>query len=633
MAFSVIRKGSTKRLRCTSRDTVIVTVACLVVLLSSAAPVAHAEAIAVKADSQSLGRLAEQLDPFYRVWSGKQDRFVIDVQADLEIKDKIENVQVQVARYDDESFDFVATHPQYSVEVYRRDLSFAMVLPKHQRAFIGNGPLVLESSSASDHLSPLGLATRLCSEASQITSFVNMLSLGDSQSMITLLSNLIKIEQLDGNLTWRFGGQVSLAFDSVEGSQRMRVTAGANALTVTLVDRVVSAADATAWTQYEQVAISRAEMEQQFARGIRRTWEVLWPSALLTHPSKVGKQVPHGELRYEGGQRLVLLSGTPEQVGNAHGELLRDESLRCIDSVLNAFGSVQTINSGRWFRHDLAAAYERLKPHIPADHIAETRALAQSLGQSPELLEQLNVFPELFHCSGFAVFDSATVDGKLYHGRVLDYMTTIGLQDSATTFVVSINDKIPFANVGYAGFTGSVSGMNAQAISLGEMGGGGEGQWDGVPMATLMRRALEECSTLKQVTDLWTTSPRTCEYYYVFADGKTNDAVGVAATPDKIELIDPGQADQRLGEGIADAVVLSAGSRLEELRKRVTDHHGKIDVDKAMWLMSRPVAMSSNLHNVLFVPADGVFYVANASHDLPAAERPYVKFNLNELVK
>ena len=48
--------------------------------------------------------------------------------------------------------------------------------------------------------------------------------------------------------------------------------------------------------------------------------------------------------------------------------------------------------------------------------------------------------------------------------------------------------------------------------------------------------------------------------------------------------------------------------------------------------MSRPVAMSSNLHNVLFVPADRVFYVANADHQSPAAERPYVKFDLNTLM-
>lgn len=132
---------------------------------------------------------------------------------------------------------------------------------------------------------------------------------------------------------------------------------------------------------------------------------------------------------------------------------------------------------------------------------------------------------------------------------------------------------------------------------------------------------------------LWTESPRTCEYYYVFADGKTNEAVGVAAYPESIEFIKPGQSHERLGEGITDAVVLSAGSRLEELRKRVTEKHGEIDADVGMWLMSRPVAMQSNLHNVLFVPADGILYVANASHTKPAAEMPYVKLDLHQLLQ
>ncbi len=584
------------------------------------------------AEVRSRDQLAVRLEPFYRVWSGKQDRFAVHVDASVKIKDKLESIDVRVAKFDNESFDFVATHSDYAVEVYRRESVTAMVLPKHERVFIGEGSLDASIVESGDHLGPLGLAKRLSSSASMMGTFVTMLSLGDAKSLLSMVSSFVKIEQLDGEATWQLAGKVQVWFDEDNGGSRMNLRFEDNHATITLAAEPTPASDAV-WTRYEQVSVARAEMEQQISRGIRRAWEVVWPSAELTHPSQVAKQVAHGELQYVDGQRLVLLAGTPEDVGQAHGELLKVETQRCIDSVLNAFGTVQTINSGRWFRHDLAAAYKRLKPHIPADHIAETRALAASVGQSPELLEQLNVFPELFHCSGFAVFDSATIDGKLYHGRVLDYMTTIGLQDSATTFVISVDGKIPFANVGYAGFTGSVSGMNTEAISLGEMGGGGEGQWDGVPMATLMRRALEECSTLDEVTDLWTKSPRTCEYYYVFADGETNDAVGVAATPDKIELIRPGQFDERLGQGIADAVVLSAGSRLEELRKRVTDNHGKIDAEMAMWLMSRPVAMTSNLHNVLFVPADGVFYVANASHNLPAAERPYVKFELNKLVK
>ena len=375
------------------------------------------------------------------------------------------------------------------------------------------------------------------------------------------------------------------------------------------------------------------EIETTIARGLRRASEVLAPSNRLTEPTQKARKVENGELRWIDGQRVALLYGTPEQIGKAHGQLLKAEAQRCIDSVLYGFGFAQTIANGRWFRQDLDLAYAQLKPHIPERHLVETRAMAKSLGLDQQLIETLNVFPELFHCSGFAVFGDATVGGKLYHGRVLDYMTAIGLQDAATTFIVAPDGHIPFANVGYAGFIGSVSGMNAEKISLGEMGGRGEGQWNGVPMATLMRRAMEECDSLDEVKDLWQKSPRTCEYYYVFADGQEKSAVGVAATPEKIDFVAPGQAHELLGDGIPNAVVLSAGSRLTELKKRVKDQYGKIDTAAATELMCRPVAMDSNLHNVLFVPEDGLLYVANASHSKPAAEMPYAKFDLGALLE
>ena len=387
------------------------------------------------------------------------------------------------------------------------------------------------------------------------------------------------------------------------------------------------------WPHMQVTEIDRDELERTLLRGVRRATEILAPSKLLTDPVQATREVPHGRLIWRDGQRIALLKGTPQEIGTAHGQLLREEAARCIESVLYTFGTVNVIRAGRWFRHDLQDAYARLAAHIPERHKQETRALATALQLDPATVEALNVFPELFHCSGFAVFGSATKDGRMYHGRVLDYMTTIGLQDAATTFIVEAKGQIPFANVGYAGFIGSVSGMNTAGISLGEMGGRGEGQWDGAPMATLMRRAMEECRTLDEVKSLWTNSPRTCEYYYVFADGKTNQAVGVAATADSIEFVDPGQSHELLGEGIADAVVLSAGSRLEELRRRVTEKHGQIDADLGMWLMSRPVAMESNLHNVLFIPADGILYVANASHKKPAAEMPYVRIDMKEMLQ
>lgn len=582
--------------------------------------------IAAYGQDASSRTLKAGLQPLLKLADGSESAFAIAVSGQVIIDRTTVPIDVRLTRFDDASFDFDVLHKQYSVRIRRRADATALALPHHRVVFLGRG-----RTEEQDHLAPKGIVRRLISPASMASVYSALLANTDASSASLVLTQLLKIKPDPASAErWNVGKNASFQFG--EAPQLLDVTMDKSQIKLSRVP-LEAPQPVDEWKDYTTVSIERMELERQLVRGIRRATEVLAPAPILTAPAQVARRVSHGELRWIDGHRVALLEGTPEQIGTAHGELLREEALRCVDSVLYSFGTVQTVVNGRWFRHDLEHAYARLSPHIPEHHKQETRALAASLQLDPHLAEALNVFPEMFHCSGFAVFGSATEGGKLYHGRVLDYMTTIGLQDAATTFIMAPKGKIPFANVGYGGFVGSVSGMNSKAISLGEMGGRGEGKWDGVPMATLMRRALEECSTLDEVMDLWKNNPRTCEYYYVFADGKTNRAVGVAAVPESVEFLQPGQSHPLLGEGIKDAVVLSAGSRLEELRKRVTSLHGKIDRQAAESLMCRPVAMESNLHNVLFVPADGVLYVANADHKHPAAERPYVRLDLKELLQ
>lgn len=570
-------------------------------------------------------KLATELKPLLDLLGGKGKQLGIEASVQTVIDGRAIPVKVRLVRFDDDAFDLDVVHTHYGVQIRRRPDGTAFALPHHKVVFVGHG-----KTDPDDHLAPRNIVSRLISPASMASIYAALLTTSDASVVSLALTQLAAIKFDGENARWSAGDKISFQLGNKE--QLLNLSAGETRVIVSRA-KIDTPAAVDNWPGYSTVSIGRAELERQLVRGVRRAGEILAPGPILTTPPQVPRRVEHGELRWIEGQRVVVLAGTPEEIGAAHGELLREEAIRCVDSVLYSFGTAQTIMTGRWFRHDLEHAYSRLARHIPDDHKRETRALATSLGLNEQLAEAVNVFPEMFHCSGFAVFGKATKDGKLYHGRVLDYMTTIGLQDAATTFIISPRGKIPFANVGYGGFIGSVSGMNTKAISLGEMGGRGEGKWDGVPMATLMRRALEECSTLDEVINLWKNNPRTCEYYYVFADGKANRAVGVAADPESVEFIEPGEGHPRLGDGIQDAVVLSAGSRLEELRNRVTTLHGKIDAPAAQWLMSRPVAMQSNLHNVLFVPADGVLYVANADHKLPAAERPYVRLDLNELLQ
>ncbi len=225
---------------------------------------------------------------------------------------------------------------------------------------------------------------------------------------------------------------------------------------------------------------------------------------------------------------------------------------------------------------------------VPERFFDEMRGIADGAGLDVQDVVIANFIPELFHCSGFALSGSATKDGTLYHGRILDYGCDWRLQEHAVLTVAEPRGKIPFVNVTYAGFVGSVTGMNAERVSIGEMGGRGMGHWDGVPMAFLVRMVLEEADTLDRGIAIFRDNPRTCEYYFVIADGKTGKAVGMEACWNMFGVIGMGESHPRLPHAIKDAVVLSAGDRYKELVKRVEKGLGSFDAESARHLMDRP---------------------------------------------
>ena len=66
----------------------------------------------------------------------------------------------------------------------------------------------------------------------------------------------------------------------------------------------------------------------------------------------------------------------------------------------------------------------------------------------------------------------------------------------------------------------------------------------------------------------------------------------------------------------------------------ILSEHEKFSVERAIRLMDAPVAMKSNLHNVLFAPGLGKLWVANASSDKkPAWTQKYYEFDFRALLK
>jgi isopenicillin-N N-acyltransferase-like protein len=364
---------------------------------------------------------------------------------------------------------------------------------------------------------------------------------------------------------------------------------------------------------------------------------VLCTAATASAGSRTIARCGQGWLEEIDGQMVLHVAGTPYEMGYQHGVLLKDHVKANLNHLLDdQFKKVRLDLPGFQIGPEnlVAGIIELQKPHIPAWYSEEIRGVAEGSGLPVGRVTRGNFVPELFHCSGFAVMGSATKDGVLYHGRVLDYATDWRLQEHAVLVVSKPDKGVPSVNVTFAGFVGSVTGMNAERVSIGEMGGRGLGHWNGVPMAVLVRWVLRDAKSLDEALAIFRDHPRTCQYYYVAADGKTNKAVGFEASWDTFRVVEPGEKIDLLPRPVKDSVLLSAGGRYNCLVDRVQAGHGKIDAPAAIKLMDRGVAMDSNLHNVLFAPASTRFWVSYAGIDkTPAAERPYQAFQLDELLK
>jgi hypothetical protein len=339
-----------------------------------------------------------------------------------------------------------------------------------------------------------------------------------------------------------------------------------------------------------------------------------------------------GRLEIIDGTRVLFTKGSPHEMGRQHGFLLRKQIDDVVERILYGVGVGSSLTKGRWFFGEIEQAQARLAPFINPRYLTEMDAIAITVGRSKEEIRLANFFPELFHCSGFAIFGDATEGGRMFHGRVLDYLKGVGLEQNAVVMVMQPDEGHAWVNVSYAGFVGSVTGMNEKQIAIGEMGGRGEGNWDGKPMAQLIREVMENADTLDEAIQIMRDSPRTCEYYYVISDAKSKRAVGIAATPTRFELVWPGESHPELRHPIPDAVLMSAGDRYSKLVERVKAGYGKFTAATARDLMCVPVAMKSNIHSVLFAPDTLDFWVANADSANPASHTRYTHYNLRELL-
>lgn len=390
-------------------------------------------------------------------------------------------------------------------------------------------------------------------------------------------------------------------------------------------------------------AARREAVDAADVRGMLRTAvDMLSEKALWAlRPELLPPLVPP-DLRVDGHPVLVV-RGTPEEMGRAYGRALKEAIDANLHRVLHGIGLFETVRSGKWFPAELAATWKVQEKYIPERFVREMDAIAEATGLPRDHVRWTNLFPEHFHCSGVGLRGKATAGGVLLHARILDYMTEVGFQATAVVTVRVPEGHHAWLDVGYAGCIGTVTAMNERGLAMGEMGGRGEGHLDGIPMTFLMREVVERFETTEEALAWMRSVPRTCEYFYVLSDAKTRSMAGVASRArslaaelgsEEFLVIRPGEAHPLLPHAVEDAVLLSAGDRYARLVERVKARYGAITPEVAWSILGEGVAMKSALHIVLFLPETLELWVAQASLDArPAYTQRPSRLDLRDLIR
>lgn len=385
----------------------------------------------------------------------------------------------------------------------------------------------------------------------------------------------------------------------------------------------------------------------------------------------------HGQgfLERQHNQQILHLKGTPYERGYQHGLLLKEQIQRNIEAYID---KPQSPVPDRVM--EFVKSLPALMSYVPEHFIEEMKGVSDGSGIPLSKIVTLNLFPEMFHCSGVTVSGQASKNHELYQVRVLDYSIGKNLQSTSVLQVIEPDHGIAFVNVSYAGFIGTVTGMNKEKIAIGEIGGLGYGSWQGIPMAFLLREILQNASTLDEIKKILQNSLRTCEYYYVFSDGKTNESIGVYATANQLQFIAPGESyaliapsnlpanygqngdndkfvftscsventpyqtlffesDQRLAMLFrlqpSDCLLLTGyphPERYPVLVERTLEKYGTIDAKDLMEIVKCPVARPSNLHTAIFQPSQLKMWISHAGpNDEPACDQPYQEWELGSL--
>lgn len=338
--------------------------------------------------------------------------------------------------------------------------------------------------------------------------------------------------------------------------------------------------------------------------------------------------------------KVLVVKGTPYEMGAQMGKLLKEDINDCLTDFLTASKS----EDHKMFSDDqLDMAWNTNAPYIDSRIIEEMQGMADSSGMPLDMIKRAHMVPVVssYACSGVAVWGSATKNQHTYQLRNLDFTKWASLQAHPLIVFYIPKNGTPHANITFAGYIGSHTGISANHLVFGEKGASPSREYpydlNGTHFSFLFRSMMYDAKSLDDILNTVKTTKLIKRYYLYFSDGNTDTQGGAkvqVTTPDNIKLKiykDNDQSDPVAPNVVPDCIYHTMDNSIAftMIQNNLGDFDENLMID-----ISKAVADDGgNLLNVVYDATTLEMWVAYANKWEDASQQTYVHIDMNDYLK
>jgi len=325
---------------------------------------------------------------------------------------------------------------------------------------------------------------------------------------------------------------------------------------------------------------------------------------------------------------VVIVSGTPYEMGYQYGTLMKDE----VQTLLAGF-LAYVRQDPQFSNANLDAAWGAMEPYTDPRFIEEMQGLAAATDTDFLEVRRVHCVPALdsYACSSVAAWGQATVDGHLYQTRNLDWDLNAMAHNLPAIVVYLPKEGHPHMNVTFSGLIGSHTGMNSAGITLAQMGDspGSEKPYDleGTHFMPMLRNILYDADNLTEALDIITNAKRIKRYHYVYGDGKAERrAVKIKAhspltPPNDLVIWTDNDATDEYAPYVVEDIVYNDEER--GAFPLIMNDYGSLDAQKMIAIANSIPIHGSNVVNCVYDATTLEFWISYALSSSEAYQQPY----------